>query len=398
MTPVKNPRADKMHVVLFWFMNDWGKFGRAYEKIAENLSRLEAVGRVLVVMPPARIHDALGVLPFRIRKESEKLSVLTPNVRLIPHKYEFTRAAKALNEKGIRFAMGRFLKLLSFGEEDTILWVYPPHPYIDELVRFVPHRVLVSQIVDNSVFKEGHTKDQVEFARRQYEELAKRSDVVITSSALNHEYFSRLNRTCFLYENGVDPVFIGAPSGFPHAGGNGRPRIGYAGYISERTDTELLRYVAGLRPEYDIVLAGPVEIPKERFEKVLLPNVRYEGVIPYEKMPGYLRGLDICLIPHHDTDFSRSMSPLKLFQYLASGRPVVSTKVAGVGRWEGMISIADGYEDFLRRIDETLRDDTVEKSGKRIEAARRETWDRRVREMYDAIAGAVGVGPEPGSR
>lgn len=388
---MKNPRADRIHVVLFWFMNDWGKFGRAYEKIAENLSRQEAVERVLVVMPPTRIHDALGVLPFRVRRESEKLSVLTPNVRLIPHKYEFTRAAKALNEKGIRFAMERFLKFLSFREDDTILWVFPPHPYIDELAGFVPHRALVSQIVDNSVFKEDHTKGQVEFAGKQYEELAKRSDAVITSSVLNHEYFSRLNGTCFLYENGVDPVFIGAPSGFPHATGNGRPRIGYAGYISERTDTELLRYVAKMRPEYDVVLAGPVEIPQERFEKILLPNVRYEGVIPYEKMPGYLKGLDICLIPHHDTRFSRSMSPLKLFQYLASGRPVVSTMVAGVERWKGLVSIADGHEDFLRKIDQTLRDDTVEKSGERIEAARRETWDRRVKEMFDAVAGAVGL-------
>jgi glycosyltransferase involved in cell wall biosynthesis len=143
-----------------------------------------------------------------------------------------------------------------------------------------------------------------------------------------------------------------------------------------------------MRPEYDIVLAGPVEIPRERFEKILLPNVRYEGVVPYEKMPGYLQGLDICLIPHHDTPFSRSMSPLKLFQYLASGRPIVTTKVAGVDRWAGLISIADGHEDFLRKIDETSGEDTVEKSGKRIEAARRETWDRRVKEMFDAVAGA----------
>ncbi|MBE0602251.1 MAG: glycosyltransferase [Deltaproteobacteria bacterium] len=388
---MKIPRADRIHVVLFWFMNDWGKFGRAYEKIAENLSFQDAIERVLVVMPPVRIHEALGLLPFRIRKVSRKLSVLTPNVRLIPHKYEYTRLGKKLNERGIPFAISRFLKYLSFGAEDTIMWVYPPHPYIDDLVNLVPHKALVSQIVDNSIFKENHAKDKVEFARKQYEELAKRSDVVITSSRLNHEYFSRLNRTCFLYENAVDPAFIGSPSGFPHANGNGRPRIGYTGYISERTDTELLRYVAEKRPEYDLVLAGPVEIPKEEFEKLLLPNVRYEGVVPYENMPGYLRNLDICLIPHHDTRFSRSMSPLKLFQYLASGRPIVSTKVAGVERWKELISLADGYDDFLSKIDETLGSDTPEKSGKRIEAAKQETWEKRVREMFETVAGAAGL-------
>jgi glycosyltransferase involved in cell wall biosynthesis len=138
------------------------------------------------------------------------------------------------------------------------------------------------------------------------------------------------------------------------------------------------------------VLAGPVEVPKEEFETLLLSNVRYEGIVPYEKMPGFLRDLDICLIPHHDTPFSRSMSPLKLFQYLASGRPVVSTRVAGVDRFEELTTVADGPDDFLSKIDEVLRNDTREKSRKRIEAARRETWDKRVKEMLDAVVETTG--------
>lgn len=396
-TPSRSERmspasGQRLGIVLFWFMNDWGKFGRAYEKIAQNLSEQEAVRRVLVVMPPIRMHEALGVLPFQCRKETGKLSVLTPNVRLIPHKYGNGRVGKWLNERGIPFAMAQYLRFLSFKEKDTILWVYPPHPYIEDLARIVPHKALVSQIVDNSIFKESHTEEKVAFARRQYEDLAKRSDVVITSSQLNHDYFTRLNRSCFLYENAVDPVFLGSPSDFPHAAGNGRrPRIGYTGYISERTDTELLRFIAESRPGYDLVLAGPVEIPKAEFEKMMLPNVRYEGVVPYEKMPGYLRGLDVCLIPHHDTRFSRSMSPLKLFQYLASGRPVVSTKVAGVDRWTHLISVAGSREEFLSMVDDALRSDTPEKSGRRIEAARLETWDKRVGEMFGAVAAAAGM-------
>ncbi|MBE0568168.1 MAG: glycosyltransferase [Deltaproteobacteria bacterium] len=380
------------HVVLFWFMNDWGSFGRAYEKIAENLSTQDAVRSVLVVMPPVRIHDVFGVLPFKLRKESKKLFVLTPNVRIIPQKYEFGSVGRKLNGKGVPFAITRFMKFLSFRESDTILWVYPPHPYIDDLVRFVPHKTLVSQIVDNSIFKERDQESRVEFARKQYDELSKASDVVITSSQLNYDYFSQRNSSCFLYENAVDPVFLGSPSFFPHAAGNGRrPRIGYAGYISERTDTELLRLVAEKRPDYDLVLAGPIEVPKAEFERMLLPNVRYEGVVPYERMPEFLRNLDICLIPHHDTRFSRSMSPLKLFQYLASGRPVVSTNVAGVDRWKHLISIADSHDEFLLRIDETLLNDSMEKSQERISAARLETWDRRVKDMLNAVVEAAGM-------
>lgn len=388
---MKKSSIQRFNIVLFWFMNDWGMYGRAYEKIAENLSAQDEIKRVLVIMPPIRNRKAFGVLPFKYRKISKKLIVLTPNERIIPHKYELGKIGKKLNERGIPFAVLKFIKLLSFKETDTILWLYPPHPYIDELVKFLPHKALVTQIVDNSVFKKNHTSNRIEFARKQYDELSKLSDVVITSSKMNFDYFSRLNSSCYLFENAVDFVFLRSPSNFPYATGNRRPRIGYTGYISERTNTELLRYIAEKRPEYDLVLAGPVEISTEEFEKLLLPNVCYEGVIPYEKMPDFLKNLDICLIPHHDNLYSRSMSPLKLFQYLASGRPIVSTKVAGVDRWKDLIALADSYDDFVLKIDETFQNDTNEKSRIRIDAARLETWDKRVKNMIDAVIDATGM-------
>jgi hypothetical protein len=83
------------------------------------------------------------------------------------------------------------------------------------------------------------------------------------------------------------------------------------------------------------------------------------------------------------------MSVLKMMQYLASGRPIVSTKVAGVDRWSQLISIADDHDDFVLKIDETLRGDTLGQSRKRVEAARSETWDKRVEEMVDTIRAAM---------
>jgi glycosyltransferase involved in cell wall biosynthesis len=239
--------------------------------------------------------------------------------------------------------------------------------------------------VDNSTFKENHSSEEIEFAKKQYDELAKVSDMVITSSKLNYDYFSRLNPACYFIENAVDPVFLANPSNFPYLINKKRPRLGYAGYISERTDIDLLIHLAQNRPEYDLVLAGPVEIPQEDFEKLLLPNVQYVGVVPYGKMPDFLRNLDICLIAHRDTQFSRSMSPLKMFQYMASGRPIVSTKVAGVDRWDRLISIAWNYDEFALKVDETIRNDTIGKSRERVEAARLETWDNRLKGMADKL-------------
>jgi len=269
------------------------------------------------------------------------------------------------------------------------MWVFPPHPYIENLKNWIPRRALITQIVDNNIHKEHEPTEKIEFVKKQYEALAKESDIVITSSNLNFEYFSHLNPNCYLFENAVDPTFLGDPSDFPYLANNTRPRLGYTGWISQRTDIDLLVHLANTRPEYDFIIAGPIEIPQTEFEKLFLPNVHYEGVIPYERMPSFLKSLDICLIAHHDTAFSRSMSPLKMFQYLASGRPIVTTKVAGVDRWNRLISIAMNYDDFVFNIDETLKNDTIEKSRERVEAARSETWDKRVKEMVDTIRGVM---------
>src|SRR4030067_1540940 len=317
--------VQRINVVLFWFMNDWAKCGRAYEKIAENLSNQNPVQRVICMLPPEKTRRRYRVLPFIFKKISKKLIVLTPNLRVIPTRFTQRQIWGKINEHVIRFSIVNFLKICSYNEFNTVLWIFPPHPYINNLIRWIPRKAFITQIVDNNIFKEHEPKAWIELVKKQYEELTKDSDIVITASKLNYEYFSHLNPNCYLFENAVDPVFLGDPSDFPCLVNNTKPRLGYAGWISERTDINLLRYLAIKRPENDIIIAGPIEISQEEFKKILLPNIHYEGIIPYKKMPAFLKSLDVCLIPHHDTKFSQSMSPLKMFQYLASGRPVVST-------------------------------------------------------------------------
>lgn len=377
------------NVVLFWYMNDWGKYGRAYEKIAENLANQNNILRVLCILPPVRIQGVYRFYPFVSERISKKLIVLTPNRRVIPLRFAPGIIGEKANDFFFSFSVSCFMKLLSFTEDNTMLWVFPPHSYINYLRVLIPHKVFITQFVDSNIYKEDDPPEKIAFAKNQYEELARDSDIVITSSKLNFDYFSPMNPNCYLFENAVDPAFIADPSAFPYLVNGRRPRLGYTGYISERTDIDLLEHIAKMRPDYDLILAGPVEIPQTEFKKLKLANVHYEGIIPYGKMPAFLRSLDICLIPHRDTQFSRSMSPLKLFQYLASGRPIVSTKVAGVERWDRFISIAENHEDFIVKIDETIKIDTIEKSSKRVEAAKVETWDRRVKEMVDTISGLI---------
>lgn len=376
----------QIDIVLFWFMNDWGKYGRAYEKIAEQLSKKAEIRRVLCIFPPSEVEHHSIFRPFEYTKCSEKLFLLTPDSQIIINTSKWPwRVRKLINDVALDFALKRFIRAHGFSQKNTILWVFPQHPYIYRLISLIPHRLLITQVVDNNVLKENQSQKKRLLIQSQYEYLSHKADITITSSKLNYDLFSKISRNCYFFENAVDRLFISKPSSLPCTIRKNRPRLGYVGCISERTDIVLLDYVAKHKPEYDLVLAGPQEEKLDKYGILNLPNVTYEGCIPYNKVPEFLRTMDICLIPHKDTLYSRSMSPLKLFQYLGSGRPIVSTDVAGVKRWSNFVSIACNYQDFVEKIDEVLRNDSELLSLKRIEAAKLETWDKRVNEIFDTV-------------
>jgi glycosyltransferase involved in cell wall biosynthesis len=159
------------------------------------------------------------------------------------------------------------------------------------------------------------------------------------------------------------------------------------GWITQRTDLELLRFVAEKRPQYDLHIAGPLEYAVDLGKTGLvgMPNVTISGELPYRDVPRFLESLDVCLIPHKDTEYSRAMSPMKLFQYLGSGRPVVATRVEGVDRWKETVSIASTPEEFTGMIDGAISGDTIEDSRRRIECVRKETWEARIDGMLEAV-------------
>jgi glycosyltransferase involved in cell wall biosynthesis len=369
-------------------MNDWGLYGRTYEMIARHLGSVQGVDRVLCILPPRMIWHGYYLLPFHLKVESKKLLLLTPNLRMIPKSFIPPTWREYVNEH-IRDAVIRIsARLFGFSKRNTILWLFPPHRYINRLLDMVPHRMLVTQIIDNHVDKSNEGVMTKTFSERQYNELAMRSNVVITSSRQNFERYSFLNANCYNFENAIDERFLVPPSEMPFRKGGARPRLGYVGWISQRTNLDLIAYVAKERPLYDIIIAGPHEhgMNLEEYGLNRLSNVHIEKAVPYESVPDFLATLDVCLIPHRDTSYSRSMNPLKVFQYLASGRPIVSTPVAGVERWDGMISVARNDQEFLEKIDSAIRNDGLSDSVRRIEAVRLDTWGIRIRQIFDVLS------------
>ena len=365
-------------------MNDWGVFGRTYENVAKTLSKHLSINHVTVILPPVRTGRKVSP-PFAIKHISNALMVITPSVKLFEGKGSFYRIRNWLNDNAPGLSIRAYLKLLGYRKNNTIMWMYPPGKYIYNLLEEIPYTLLVSQIVDNNLFLETLGSNEIDFIKSQYAELARMSDFVITSSESNLDFFSKINANTHNFINAVDSDFIGAPSEMPYKINSARPKLAYVGWITQRTDIELLKFVAESRPGYDIIIVGPDEGALGASGIKSLYNVHYLGPMPYEQLPGFLSGVDVCLIPHIDSKYSRSMSPLKIFQYLASGRPVVSTCISGIMHWQDLIYIANDYQSFVDLIDKVLVDDNALYSKKRICKAREETWEKRVDDMLNVI-------------
>lgn len=375
------------NVVMFWFHDDWGRYGRAYERVAEHLSELPEIGRVVCVFPPVLTSKGRPRSRLVIRQGSRKVTLLSEtdavNVRhdrpllAIRRWFDFVRQRRALND---------YFRKRGFRADNTILWVFPPHPYIDRLREVIPHRGVITHVIDDfTKFNPEHPL--YAFAKAQYPRLAQWSDMIVTTSKANQEFFSRAGRPCHMFWPAVDDSFLAAPGELPYRAGGGRPRLGYVGWIMERTDLELIKYVATHRPDWQVTLVGP-QYPEDILERsgvLTQPNVEYRGPILQDEVPAFLQSLDVCLMPHADTEYSRSMGPLKLYQYLASGRPIVSTSVEGLDQLREYIHVAGNYEEFVHHIEDALGSDNTELSRKRIEAARTHTWSLRVRQIFDVV-------------
>jgi UDP-galactopyranose mutase len=168
------------------------------------------------------------------------------------------------------------------------------------------------------------------------------------------------------------------------------PRVGFFGVIDERMDYALLAGMAAVRPEWQIVLIGPTakvdpaSLPKAR-------NIHYLGPKPYAELPGYIAGWDVAMLPFARNEATRFISPTKTPEYLAAGKPVVSTSIRDVVRpygQRGLARIADRVEDFVAAVSAAL----AESPSARMRAAdaflTHTSWDgtwTRMRQQIEEI-------------
>ena len=175
-----------------------------------------------------------------------------------------------------------------------------------------------------------------------------------------------------------------------------RPRLGFYGVIDERFDTELLLRVAEMRPSWSFVMVGPVvKIAQEDLPK--RHNIHYLGSKTYDQLPSYLSGWDVALMPFAMNESTQFISPTKTPEYLAGGRPVVSTPIKDVVRHYGQlegVKIASTPDEFVAACEEALQLARNPESGWLAEAdlaLSASSWDTTQARMAGLIADVLGT-------
>lgn len=268
---------------------------------------------------------------------------------------------------------------------DHVQWFYTPMAL--PISRALTPRARVYDCMDElSAFK-GAPKQLIQ----REAELLELADVVFTGGRALFEAKRQLHRNIHPFPSSVDVKHFGrarTPIEEPQDQASiAGPRLGFFGVIDERMDLQLLEGVARARPEWQLVLIGPV-VKIDPAELPRLPNIHYLGAKSYAELPSYLAGWDVALLPFAKNEATRFISPTKTPEYLAAGKPVVSTSIRDVVRpysVQGLARIADTPRDFVAACEAALTEPREKLIRRADQFLSRMSWDITWSQMQELV-------------
>lgn len=387
-------------IAFFWKQNDSGLFGRRSDMVVKYLLSSGRVRRIV------QFDHSIKVSEMRLMAEAWYARDESIHAAQLPG--TLARALKLADGPSLDLRLcvtgvnggARSLAGLAIEDEDrhadfiastlksadmdpanTIAWVCPIVWGFPKLARKLQFEKVVVDLVDDqrTWSKSADKRSNIE---TEYVDTLEHSDLVFTNCEGNRRGFSALYPDITVVPNGVeldDRTSNTVPS--PDLAALQRPVIGYVGSIGDKIDWDLVQETALLRPGWTFVFIGPVvnHLVPDQIE--LLPNVRFVGPLPYEVAREWIRNFDVAIMPHLRSSVTDAMHPLKLYNYLAMGAPVVSTPVANLDEIQDLIGIEGTADGFVAAIDARLH------NSARIPADRLAafSWDRRVGAILENI-------------
>jgi glycosyltransferase involved in cell wall biosynthesis len=319
-----------------------------------------------------------GIAPPR---RTDGVDVLSPLVLPL----HSNRLVRAINRRLLPALVGRAASRL--GLQRPILWAYVPQA--EALIERLDPSLIVYHCVDDI---SAHALIDTASFRAAEARFAARADLVLASAP------ELVRRMRTLSRNVLDAPNVADTALFAEALGDIEPdralaalpgpRIVFTGAISEvKLDIGLLAELARLRPEWSFALVGPVGAgdPHTDISRLAAePNVHLLGMREYNQLPAVLSVADAGLIPYSRNELTNSIFPMKVYEYLAAGLPVVATPLPALEGLAG-VQVASDAPGIARLLDEAMAQDSPEARAERSRASRGHSWDERIAEISAAI-------------
>ena len=354
------------HLVCFSHL----RWNYVYQRPQHLLTRFMQNHMVYYVEEP--LFDAPSGPWLEVTRPAEKLCVVVPH---LPEETSEEESIARQKEMLANFFIENEINQYFF-------WYYTPMalPVSDH---FNPALIVYDCMDELSAFKFAPVS-----LKEKEKELFKKADLVFTGGYSLYEAKKNRHPDVHVFPSSIDAGHFNKArfynvdpidqDSIPH------PRIGYFGVIDERMDLTLIEGIARRKPEWHIVMVGPVaKISPDTLPK--MPNIHYLGMKQYEELPSYISGWDIAMLPFAHNESTRYISPTKTPEYLAAGKPVISTPIIDVLRTygrNGLVNIAGTPEEFVRVATlELENNDREEWLDKVDELLSHNSWDKTWQRM-----------------
>lgn len=389
------PDAD----VVFIGMEPWGTVWRRSHNLMAAYARRFPQRNVLFVAAPHDLTFALRAGRSDIWKTAVRsprltqagglpnLHILTP-LKILPHSLPF---GKTLNQAVPRHQVRQAMNAV--GMDSPVLWIKPhwgAH-YAGKL----KERCVIYDVGDDWTAIQQSAR-AMRWAKQEDDWLTRRADAVVVVS----EHLKQLKQPVrqddvTIIPNGVNTALYAdvwkctLPVS-PRTREWQQPVLGYTGMLHvERLDVDLVLATARAFPASTVALVGPNLLDETTTAKLAAePNIRLTGAVPHEELPSVMSSFAVCLVPNLVNAFSESQNPLKMFEYLASGLPIVSTPVSGFRDHAQWVTLADTPDTFIAGIHSALAEGTLNAAARQA-AVQGETWDARIEAFVEVIGQAT---------
>jgi glycosyltransferase involved in cell wall biosynthesis len=370
-----------------YFGNDW---------FAENRTSSHHIAKRLGARFPMLYVEVPGLRAPKVntrdlRKLIKKLRMTFQPPQLVaPHFWRMTlpqipfrrlAVVRAANRILSQVLIRRAIRRLCF--TNTIAWFHVPHPGF--LAKHLGEKLTVFYCIDD--YSKLPDVDGIA-VQKMDDELTKAADIIFACNRKLVEARRPLNDNIYLSQHGVDT------EAFALATAPGtlkpeelklcpRPIIGAWGLIDQRVDLSILEDIARTRPDWTILLIGRVAVDASKLRH--LPNIIFAGVRPYAELPRWAKAIDVCILPYTKTSLNSQSSPLKLREYLASGKPIVAVPLAEAKLLGKAVHTAVDGLGFVHGIEEALLSNSPELVALRQKSVEGNTWDSTVAKVLEKL-------------